>query len=82
MLHEGGRRFDSRGGHCLFFFFSLPNPFSCTMAMMSTRPLTEISTRNLSGSKERSTRKAENLSAICEYISSKFKFFPMCQTGL
>jgi hypothetical protein len=30
-------------------FFSLPNPYSRTMAMGSTQPLTEISSRNLPG---------------------------------
>jgi hypothetical protein len=36
------------------------------MALGSTQPLTEMSTRNLAGGKER--RKAENLTAICETI--------------
>jgi hypothetical protein len=30
-------------------FFNWPNPSSLTMAMESTQPLTEMSTRNLSG---------------------------------
>jgi hypothetical protein len=30
-------------------FFNLPNPSSRTMALGSTQPLTEMSTRNLSG---------------------------------
>jgi hypothetical protein len=47
-------------------FFSLPNPSSHTMALGSTQPLTEMSTRNLPGGKGRSARKADNLSAICE----------------
>jgi hypothetical protein len=34
----------------------------------STQPLTEMSTSNLPGGKERPTRKAENLNAICELI--------------
>jgi hypothetical protein len=29
------------------FFFNLPNPFSHTMALGSTQPLTEMSTMNL-----------------------------------
>jgi hypothetical protein len=29
------------------YFFNLPNPSSRTMALESTQPLTEISTRNL-----------------------------------
>jgi hypothetical protein len=31
------------------FFFNLPNPSSRTMALESTQPLTEMSTRNLPG---------------------------------
>jgi hypothetical protein len=31
------------------FFFNLPNPFNPTMALGSTQPLTEMSTRNLPG---------------------------------
>jgi hypothetical protein len=30
-------------------FFNLPNPFSRTMDLGSTQPLTEMSTRNLPG---------------------------------
>jgi hypothetical protein len=48
--------------------FSLPNPSSCTMALGSTQPLTEMSTRNLPGGKERPAHKANNLTAICEPI--------------
>jgi hypothetical protein len=47
-------------------FFNLPNPSSCTMALGSTQPPTEMSTRNLSGGKGRQARKADNLTAICE----------------
>jgi hypothetical protein len=47
-------------------FFNLPNPSSRTMALGSTQPLTEISTRNLPGGKKRPTRRADNLAAICE----------------
>jgi hypothetical protein len=35
------------------FFFNLPNPSSRTMALGSTQPLTEMSTRNLPGSGRR-----------------------------
>jgi hypothetical protein len=38
------------------------------MALESTQPLTEMSTRNLSGDKGRPVRKADNLTAICEPI--------------
>jgi hypothetical protein len=44
----------------------LPNPSSLTMALGSTQPLTEMSTRNLRGGKKRPARKAGNLTAICE----------------
>jgi hypothetical protein len=36
------------------------------MAMGATQPLTEMSTRNLRGGKGLPTRKAYNLTAICE----------------
>jgi hypothetical protein len=38
------------------------------MALGSTQPLTEMSTRNLLGSKGWPARNADNLSAICEPI--------------
>jgi hypothetical protein len=38
------------------------------MALESTRPLTEMSARNLPEGKGQTTRKAENLTAICEPI--------------
>jgi hypothetical protein len=38
------------------------------MALGSTQPLTEMSTRNLSGGKKRPARKADNLAAIYEPI--------------
>jgi hypothetical protein len=49
-------------------FFNLPNPSSRTMALGSTQPLTEMSTRNLPGGKELSARKADNFTAICEWL--------------
>jgi hypothetical protein len=52
-------------------FFSWPNPSSRTMALRSTQPLTEMSTRNLPGGKARPARKAEKLTAICEPIFYK-----------
>jgi hypothetical protein len=36
------------------------------MVLASTQPLTEMSTRNLPGGKERLVRKADNLTTICE----------------
>jgi hypothetical protein len=36
------------------------------MALVSTQPLTEMSTRIISGVKRRPARKADNLTIICE----------------
>jgi hypothetical protein len=50
-------------------FFNLPDPFSRTVALGSTRPLTEMSARNLPGGLEGGRRvRLDNLSAICEPI--------------
>jgi hypothetical protein len=49
-------------------FFNWPIPSCRTMALGSTKRLTEMSTRNLPGSKGREARKADNLTAICEQI--------------
>jgi hypothetical protein len=49
-------------------FFNCPNPSSRTMALGSTQPLTEMTTRDLPVGKERPARKADNLTAICEPI--------------
>jgi hypothetical protein len=38
------------------------------MALVSTQPLTEMSTRNLHGGKGRPAHKIDNLIAICEQI--------------
>jgi hypothetical protein len=46
-------------------FLNLPNPSSPTMALGSTQPLTEMSTRNLTGGKGRPARRADNLAAVC-----------------
>jgi hypothetical protein len=43
-------------------FFNLPNPSSRTMALGSTQPPTEMSTRNLNGGKKCPAHRA----AICE----------------
>jgi hypothetical protein len=50
------------------FFFNLPNPSSCTMALRLTQPLTEMSTRKICGGKGRPVHKTDNLTAICELI--------------
>jgi hypothetical protein len=49
-------------------FFNCTNPSSRTMALGSTQPVTEMSTRNLPGGKGRPARKADNLIAISEPI--------------
>jgi hypothetical protein len=46
--------------------FNWPNPSSRNMTPGSTLPLTEMSTRNLPGSKGQPALKADNLTAICE----------------
>jgi hypothetical protein len=47
------------------------NPSSRTMALGSTQPVTEMSTRNLPGGKGRPARGADSLTAICEPIVYK-----------
>jgi hypothetical protein len=49
-------------------FFSLPNPSSRTVALGSTRPLTEMSTRKLPEGKGRPARKTDKLTPIFEPI--------------
>jgi hypothetical protein len=49
-------------------FINWPNPSSRTMALGSTQPLSEMSTRNLPGGNGRPARGADNLIAICEPI--------------
>jgi hypothetical protein len=49
-------------------FFSIPNSSSRTMALGSTQPLTEMSTRILPWGKGRPARVSDNLAAICEPI--------------
>jgi hypothetical protein len=41
------------------------------MALRSTQPLAEMSTRNIPGGEGRPARKADNLTAICEPIFYK-----------
>jgi hypothetical protein len=45
-------------------FFNLPNPSSHTMALGSTQPLTEMSTRNFPGGKKWRPHRADNLATI------------------
>jgi hypothetical protein len=46
-------------------FFNWPNPSSRTMALGSTQPLMEMSTRNLLGGEGRPAHEAHKLTAIC-----------------
>jgi hypothetical protein len=52
------------------------------MAIRSTEPLTEISTRNLPRGKGRPARKADNLTVICEPIVYKMWETPQPVTGI
>jgi hypothetical protein len=49
-------------------FFIWHNPSSRNMALGSTQPLTEMSTRTLHGGKGIPALEADNLTAICESI--------------
>jgi hypothetical protein len=49
-------------------FFSWPDPSSLTLALGSTQPLTEMSTRSLPEGKGRPAHKAGNLIAIFESV--------------
>jgi hypothetical protein len=51
-----------------WIFFSWPNPYSRTMALGSTQPLTDMSIGNLPGGKGQLVHKADNLTAIYEPI--------------
>jgi hypothetical protein len=52
---------------CQLNVFSIdPEPFSRTMTLGSTQPLTEMSIGNLPGAKLRRAREAGNLTAICK----------------
>jgi hypothetical protein len=58
-----GRGFDSRWCH---WIFHLHNPSGRTMALQSTQPLTEMSTRNISWGQRRLVHRADNLATfIC-----------------
>jgi hypothetical protein len=48
--------------------FNLPKISSRTMSLVLAQPLTEMSTKSISGSKARPARKADNITAIYEQI--------------
>jgi hypothetical protein len=52
----------------LLDMFHLPNPSSRTKALVSSQPVTEMSTTNLPEGKGRPAHEGENLTAICELI--------------
>jgi hypothetical protein len=54
-----------------WILFNWPNLSSRSVALGSTQPVTEMSTRNLSAGKGRPARKHDNLTAICEPIVKK-----------
>jgi hypothetical protein len=55
-----------------FFFFNLPNLSSGTMALRSNQPLTETSTRNITGGKDWPERKASTSPPPVNRSSSKY----------
>jgi hypothetical protein len=64
-------------------FFNWPNPSTCTMALGSTQPATEMSTRDLLGGKGGPARKADNLTEIClENVGTSTSHTPMGLHGL
>jgi hypothetical protein len=50
-----------------WIFTNWSNPFSRTVVLGSTQPLTEVGTRNIPGGKGRPVRKADGHTAIYEY---------------
>jgi hypothetical protein len=50
-------------------FFQFTTTSSRNMALGSTQPLTEMSTRNLPGGKKRPARRADNLAAVYDRMS-------------
>jgi hypothetical protein len=55
-----------QAGKWLVWLLNWPNLSSHNMTLGWTQPVTEMSTRNLPGSKEQTAHKADNLTAICE----------------
>jgi hypothetical protein len=50
------------------WIFSIELILPAELSLGSTQPLTEMSTKNLTGGKGRPARRADNLTAICEPI--------------
>jgi hypothetical protein len=51
MHYATGRKFVGSSPDEVDFFFNWPNPSSRAMALVSTQPLTEMSTKNIPGFK-------------------------------
>jgi hypothetical protein len=66
-MPQAGRSQDQLTIRWIFFFFNLPKPSSRTMALGSSQPLTEMSTRILLGLKG-GWHIGLTLAAICEPI--------------
>jgi hypothetical protein len=64
----------------LDFFFYLSSPSSRNMALVSTKPLTEMSTRNIPGGKGRSVRKADKFTPSVSRLSRKCGSLDVSQT--
>jgi hypothetical protein len=62
---QAGRSWGRFPVKSLDFFFNWPNPSSHTMALGSTQPLKEMSTRNLPGGKGRLTTSPPYVSRMC-----------------
>jgi hypothetical protein len=60
-------------------FFNWLNPSSRIMALKSTQPLTEMSTRNLPGGKERPARNADNSPPSVSRLSRKCESLDVSQ---
>jgi hypothetical protein len=69
--HAASRKVEGSIPHQVIGFFNSPDPSSRTMALGLTQPLTEMS-----------TRKADNLTAICEPIVSQAYVPPRFATGI
>jgi hypothetical protein len=66
--HATSRKVTGSIPHYIVGFFNCPNPSSRTMALGSTQPPTEMSTRNLREGKGQPARGTDNLTAICESV--------------
>jgi hypothetical protein len=68
LRHYATSRKVAGSGPDYLVFFNVPNLSSHTIALGSTQPLTEMSTRNILGGKRRPARKADKFIPNCEPI--------------